>query len=725
MVSVAQDGEHPTFCRLCEAFCGLVAEVEDGRVKSIKPDKANPHSQGHVCVKGMAVADLAYDPERILTPMKRVGGPGEFTPVSWEEALTDIAGRLGEILEKEGGDAFALYHGNPPGFSTDFVMATDPFLAALGAHKRYHAGSQDHHSRVVANYFVYGETFRTAFPDLVHCDFLMILGANPLVSNGSLVFAPRMRHDLDAIAERGRVIVVDPRLTETAKRYEHLPVKPNGDLWLLLGMLRVLIEENLIDTRVIEERTHDWEALKAAVLTVGLENAAALCGLSVETLRETAIAFGTTERAAIYGRIGICRGPSATFVNFLLTVLNIVAGKFGRRGGTIFGYHLLAGTEKGTEDSYDTGRSRIGDVQSVAGTLPCAMLPADLLEEGPGRIRAMFVVGANPVLSAPGGKELMRGLEDLDLMVSCDFYLNETHRYADYFLPTTTMLERADVPFHGLFSLMRPFVQYTEAVIEPVGESRNEYDIFVDVLQRLGKEMVIPRGLEIVDSMIRNGAAGDQFGTREGWSLDRLREHRHGVMVDLPDPTEGWEEKIGYPDRKFRLWHPVFDEELARAQEAFAKEPNDILKLICQRDIRSMNSWMHNIMRLSRSQTPKLLIHPKDATVRGIADGDLVRLWTSFGEVHVPAALSSDIVRGAVAYPHGWGHREGTAEWSIANAKGGENINLLLGIGPDAVERLAGMSLMDGLAVRAEKSVRNDPSQSPTWDGLLPLHDKR
>jgi anaerobic selenocysteine-containing dehydrogenase len=337
----------------------------------------------------------------------------------------------------------------------------------------------------------------------------------------------------------------------------------------------------------------------------------------------------------------------------------------------------------------------------VCGTQPGGMLPADLLDAGPGRIRALLLFGANPVLSSPGGDTLEKGLQQLDLMVSCDLYLNETNRHAHYLLPGLSFLERDDIPLYGLLSLMRPFVQYSDAVVEPAGEARNEFDVLADIARRLGKTIEADgRPLAAFDAMLRNGPAGDLFGAREGWSFERLRAQPHGVMLDLPDPTEGWEEKIGFPDRKFRLWHAEIGSDLAHARASAATPPGS-LKLIGRRDIRSMNSWMHNIVGLSRSQSPALLIHPDDAQSRAIADGDSVRIWTRFGEVVVVAKHSRDMVPGAVCYPHGWGHVGG---WKVANAKSGANINRLLGFGADTVERLAGMTLMDGLPVEVERA---------------------
>jgi len=466
----------------------------------------------------------------------------------------------------------------------------------------------------------------------------------------------------------------------------------------------VLVDENLVDQQVIAERTEGWADLEKHILTVDLAAASLQCGVPEHTIREIALAFATTPRAAAYGRLGLCRGPHGSFTNFLLTILNVVAGKFGKRGGTIFGYTSMAGMEEGTVRGYAETRSRVGNLPAIGGVLPSAVMPADLLDEGEGRVRALFVVGGNPMLSAPGGAKLEEALQSLELMVSCDIYLNETHQYADYILPGLTFLERPDLPLYGLLSLMRPFLQYTDAVIPPVGDARDEFDILADIARRMGKDIDSQgRPLAGIDHQIRKGPAGDDFSARDGWSFERLLQHRHGVMVDLPDPTVDWERKIGYPDRKFRLWHPLLEEEFQKLL-AELPAPQPQLRLIGRRDIRSMNSWMHNVDRLVRSQTPILQVHPEDATARGIEEGDSVRLSSKYGEVYMDANLSRDVMPGVVCYPHGWGH-DGRGNWRIANAKGGKNINVLMGLGAETVETLAGMTIMDGLEVWIEKAI--------------------
>lgn len=689
-----EDGVHFTFCRLCEAHCGLAAKVENGRITDVEPDKDNPHSQGHVCLKGITFHNVTYDPDRILVPMKRVGGPGEFAPVSWDEALDDIAARLGHVIDTHGPDAVASYKGNPIAFGIDVSFSLKAFLKALGITKYYGAGSQDTNARLTACYLAFGSAVTYEIPDLPHSDMLLMFGANPLVSNGSMLWSPRVRHDLDAIAARGRVVVVDPRRTETARRYQHVAVRANGDIWLLLGLLGVLIDEGLYDAEYVAAHTTGFSDLARAVAQHGLSECAERAGVDADTIAELARSFAATPRAVAYGRLGVCRGPHATLENFLLIALNLLGGKLGRQGGAIFSRTILGGSQKVLTGGYGDTRSRVGDFPSVAQFLASAMLPADILEPGPGQVRAMILTGGNMVMSAPGGQALVDALQQLDLIVALDLYQTESNRYADYILPVPTFFERDDYPMAGLGSMIRPFVQVTDAVIPPVGEARSEWEIFNALLARMGKP-THGRPMDDLDKAFRLGPAGDDMGSRDGWSFDRLLEVPHGVMVDLPDPYDPWP-RIAWPDGRAKLWHDMIADEFARLDPS----PSDELRLITHRDIRSLNSWLHNVPRLVRSQHPGLLMHPADALRMDLADGETVDLSTGAATVTVCVAITEDMRPGTVSYPHGWGHHGG---WQHANAKSGSNINWLLPIGEAAVEAISGTTIMDGLEVMVRK----------------------
>lgn len=702
------DGEHITFCRLCEASCGLIAKVEGGRITGLVPDRENPNSLGHVCVKGTNFHQVVHDPDRLTMPLRRNGASGDFEPVEWDEALDDIAERLGAIIDEHGPDAVASYRGNPLAFSADGSIGLRQFLAKLGVTKTYGVASQDCSARFVANYLLWGAALTFDVCDLPDCDLLLIFGANPLVSKGSLLNAPRLRHDLDAIAARGRVIVIDPRRNETAQRYEHVPIHPNGDAWLLAAILQRIVERGGVDEAFVNERCTGWPELRARLLGVDLPRAADRSGVPLAKIDDLAEAFANTPRAAVYGRIGLCRGPFATLENVLLSVLNIVTGKFGRPGGSIFPVSPLASGTQSQVGGYGETRSRIGDIPSAGQILPSAMLPADMTEPGPGRVRVLISTGGNMLRSAPGGEALSHALPALDLFVSIDLYRNETNGFADYILPATTFLERDDVALAGLAFLIRPFIQLSEAVLPPVGEARAENDILTSLLRKMGRidaDSPPPRPMNLIDEDFRKGPAGDLKRGADGWSFEKLRAHPHGVMLDLPDPYDKWD-RIAWPDRKFHLWHELLGPEFDRLQADF--EPQQELKLVTHRDVRSMNSWLHNVDRLVRSQAPVLKMNSADAAQRNLASGDLARIANSEAEIIVAVEVTDEMIFGCVSYPHGWQHDGG---WSLANRSGGANINALLGHGIGMVERLSGTTIMDGIAV--EVTALPKPSESP------------
>jgi anaerobic selenocysteine-containing dehydrogenase len=703
------DGQHATFCRLCESFCGLIVTVANGEAVSVGPDRENPHSLGHVCVKGIGIRDVTYDPDRVITPLKRIGGPGEFEPVRWEQALDDIAERLRTIRDEHGGDSIASYLGNPTAFSTNGMGGFTQFMKAIGSQKPYGAGSQDSNARLTANYMLYGSPDVFPMADITQCDFLLIIGANTLVSNGWMLFAPRARHDFDAIAQRGRVVVVDPRRTETAQRYEHLPIKADTDIWLLLGMLRVLVDETLIDEDAIDLIAVGWKTMRRHVLTVSLPEASRRCGIEIETIQNLARSFSGTDRAAIYGGLGVARGRFGTLASYLLSTINVVTGKYGKPGGIIFGREALAGASCASVGGYADSKTRIGGVPTIANFMATAMLPADIEEEGEGRVRALIVNAGNPVLSGPGGERLKRALQKLELMVSFDIYQTESNCYAHYILPGTTFLERADWPF-GLVHLQRPFLQYTDAVVTPRGEVRQEYSVYRSLARRMGIDLLAPvpetgqadegHSLDPIGEMdraVRLGPIGDVLGPEKGWSLERLRDHPHGVMIDeMPYGHIDWQKRLAYPNKKICLWHSLVPSEFERFEEA-RRETSAPLRLIGRRDIRSINSWMHNLDKLVRSQDPVLLINPKDATLYKIETGDRVRISTEQGAVIVPAEVSDEIIAGTISYPHGWGHAGG---WQRANRTNGVNINVLLGMDMASVEFVSGMTFIDCLDVQ-------------------------
>jgi anaerobic selenocysteine-containing dehydrogenase len=714
-----EDGEHITFCRICEPFCGLKAQVKDGRISKLGPDRENPHSQGHVCIKGTSFLDVVYDPDRVLKPLRRIGGPGEFEEVSWDAAIEDIADRLTTIIQGDGPDGVAAYLGNPLYFGISGALSFSQLLDHFGIWKTYGAATQDASPRFMGNYVLYGSTFRLPIPDLPRCDLLLMVGANMLVSHGSGVTAPRLREDLDAIAGRGRVVVIDPRRTETAARYEHVPILPDTDAWVLGAMLNVIFERDLIRHAILEDRTVGCEQLRAAVQGLTPELAQTYSGIPAEQIVELAVAFATTPRAVVYGRVGTCRGQHSSLINVFICALNVVCGKFAQEGGWLFGDSPLA---MSPPPAFEMRNTRFGPKVRIGNCLPMSFLVEDILTEGPGKTKALLIASGNIALSAPGGARLEEALEALSLFVSLDLYVTETNRFADYILPGTTFLEREDVPFTGLAHMVRPFIQYTDAVVPPLGETRDDHVVCNLLGRALHARLIAEPGLSnyphttepsydplaAIDAMLEAGgvAVTDAGGATEPLSSTMLKRHPHGLTVaDNVNCKNSWS-KIVHDDGKLHLWHELLEAEMARLK-ATPPRPAGELRLFGRRELKSINSWMHNSERLVRSQAPLLEMHPADATARGLATGDRVTVGSDHGNIVTTLSVTEDVVSGSVCYPHGWGHKGG---WKRANATSGANVNILAPLTEG--DELSASSFLDGIPVTV--ALNDDANPMPS-----------
>jgi anaerobic selenocysteine-containing dehydrogenase len=714
-----------TYCRICEPLCGLIATVEDGRLQSLRPDPDHPLSRGRACPKGIAFTDIQNDPDRVLYPLKR-RDDGTFERVSWDSALDDIAARLNAVVAKHGGGAVGQYFGNPSAFGYATGLWSGLFLARLGAHHQYSAGSQDINSRFVASKLLYGAAFQIPFPDLPRTDFLFMLGANPLVSHGSAVRAPRIKDDLAEIVKRGgRVVVVDPRRTETARVYEHLPVRPDSDAWLLLSMLQVIFAEGLADEAAIARQTTGSGRLRVLAAQFPPEVTEVRTGIAADTVRQLARDFAAAPSAVAYGRTGACLGRHGTLVSFLLDALSIVTGNLDRPGGMLMQRAVIPLEEMGEKTgrlTYNQTQSRVGGLPDVIGTFPAPLMADEIQTPGPGQLRALFVTAGNPVLTVPNGEKLADALGQLDLLVSLDLYVTETNRHADYVLPSTTFLERDDLPFGFAWASPTVFIQSAEPVLEPYGQARNEWEVFDEIARRMGLAMFATGPLErfnrllawldrrgvgrmtprkMMELLLRFGPYGDRFGLRRGGlNAKRLREHPHGIVLEESAPTGILSEAVCHAHRKVVL---DCDEILAEAERIGDRHPDDPdypLLAIGMREMRSQNSWMHNSATLMKGdRRHRARINPKDAVGAQVDDGARVRITSPYGSIETEAEITDDLQPGTIAIPHGWGHRGG---WQRANAAGGANVNELASASGDDLERLAGMALLNGIPVRIE-----------------------
>lgn len=732
-----------TFCRICEPMCGLVATVEDGRLAQVRPDRDHPVSQGFSCPKGIESVRLQNDDDRLLHPMRRTA-TGGYERISWETAISEIGAKLRDIRARHGAGSIGWYAGNPSAFSHSHALWTAGFVKALGSKHYYTATAQDTSSRFVASALLYGNPACVPMPDVERTDFLLMIGANPLVSHGSILSAGNLRDKLHGIVQRGgRVVVVDPRRTETARVFEHLPVRPDGDAWLLLALLHVIFAEGLADEEAIAAQAGHVDLLRAAAAEYTPERVEARTGLDPERIRDTARAFAGAPNAVAYGRTGSCLGRFATLVNVLIDALNLVTGNLDRPGGAVFGRppvdfaRLLALLGLATHGSY---RSRVGDLPEVIGQMPAPIMAEEITTPGPGQLRALIVSAGNPVLSVPGSADLEAALPQLELQVAIDLYRNETHRSAHYLLPAATFLERDDLPVPLMDFSLTPFVQWTDAVVPPRGEARPDWQIVNDLGRELGFAPVagplthfigtgrlaraalrvtggIGRRLtpeRIIDVLLRTGRDGDLFGLRRGGlSVRRLRENPHGVVLAPHCETGVLRHRVHHRDERVHLADPRIADELRRLAAEPDRDPDLPLLLIGRRELRSHNSWMHNNPRFrdaSRRQTA--LLHPKDAADAGLSSGDVMRVVSAVGSIEVPVELSEDLARGTVVVPHGWGHRD--AGWTVANSAGGANVNVLTSSRVQDLERLSGMAHLNGVPVRVEAVATRELAEAQT-----------
>lgn len=718
-----------TFCRICEPLCGMIATVEDGRLVALRPDKDHPLSAGFACQKGIAFTEVVNDPDRVTTPMRRTANG--FQPVSWDEALTDISTRLSAVLRTHGPGAVGWYMGNPGAFSYAHVLSIMAFIKGIGRGSHFFtASSQDTNCRLMASQLLYGTPTSVPIPDLARTDLLVVMGANPVVSHGSFLTAPRIKDRMHDIVKRGgRVVVIDPRKTETAAQFEWMGIIPDTDALLLLSLLQVMFDENLAHTREIGPLVDGLDWLRAQAAPFTPEVTAPHTGVDPDAVRGLARDLAATPRAAIYGRLGTCVGRYGTLTSYLIDVVNLVGGNLDTPGGSVIGglglpaqrwMNVAMGAL--LRRTYRRKRSRIGGFRAIIGSEPAALMAKEMTTAGKRRIRVMFISAGNPVLSVPNGDELEEALDSLDLSVALDFYLTETTAHCDYVLPVTTMYERDDFPLTFQPFQATPFRQATEAVVEPVGQARQEWQIVGELIRRLSDTSRVfailtasgtamaklgmdftPRML--ADGIIRVAVGGDRFGLRRGGlTFTRLaRDHPHGAVISSHLKTGVLKEAIAYPRGRIQLAHGDIAAEIATVSGLDQPEATFPLRMIGMREPRSENSWMHNAPLLMRGDRGHHgLMNSDDAADLDIADGSEVQVSSPYGVITVPITLTKDIMPGVIAVPHGWGHK-GTGGWKLANEAGGANVNRLTSSDPADVESLSGMAWLTGVPVRVDR----------------------
>lgn len=729
---------HYRICPLCEACCGLEIRTQGSQVLSIRGEANDPFSAGYICPKGVSLKDLHEDPDRLRQPLIKQAD-GRFAPASWDEALAEVEARLLPILREHGPDAVAATAGNPSAHKISLLAYFPRLVRALGTRNVFSASTLDQMPKQLSSGLMYGHWLSIPVPDLPRSDLLIILGANPMVSNGSLWTVPDYRGKAKAMRERGgRIIVIDPRRTETAEAAdEHLAIRPGGDVFLLLGMLHTLFAEGLVQPGRLAAHLNGLDEVRAAVQPFAPERMAAGCGISAEAQRRLARELARTPRAAIYGRIGTCTQRFGTLNSWLIDLLNILTGHLDAEGGAMFpkAAAFAANTQgkPGRGKGIATGRrhGRVSKAPEVFGELPMSCLAEEIETPGPGQVRALITLASNPVLSAPNGPRLTKALDSLEFMLSLDIYLNETSRHADVILPGLSPLE--DLHYDMAFPQLswRNNARYSAPVFaRPEGQpeewetllrlaamvegkdwrgdvnAMDDANVAADV-QRLAGEhapavlaaLQPRRGPErLIDLALRSGPYGDAFGLKPGGiSLDKVQAAPHGL--DLGELQPRVPELLRTPSGLIELAPPSLLADLAHVEAALAEAAAAKgLLLIGRRDVRSGNSWMHNLPVLAKGpERCTLLVHPQDAARLGLADGGLGRLRTATAELVAQVALSDEMMPGVVSLPHGWGHDLPGAQLHLASQRPGVNLNALLDEG--ARDPLSGNSVLSGVAV--------------------------
>lgn len=701
-------------CNLCEAICGLAIEVEEDRVVSVRGDEQDPFSRGHICPKGAQIARVHEDPDRLRRPLIRTSDG--WREAQWPEALSLVATRLHEIKSRHGADAVGIYAGNPNVHNYGSILFGPRFYGKLGTKNFFSATSLDQLPHHVASLYMFGHSFLLPVPDIDRTKFFLILGANPMASNGSIMTVPDFRNRLKAVQARGgRVVTVDPRRTETAELAdEHYFIRPGTDALLLLSLLNVIVAENLLkaDDRVLAISDGLGE-IKTLVADFAPERTASVTGITSQSVRSLARDFAAAEGAVAYGRIGLSTQGFGGLCQWLLSVLNTLTGNLDRPGGAMFplgAVDTTGGALGASGGSFDRYRSRVRGLPEFSGEFPASTMADEMLTPGEGQVRALATSAGNPVLSAPNGRRLEEALEKLEFMVSVDIYLNETTRHAHVILPPTSMLEHDhyDVIFHGF--AVRNTTRLSPAVFPKPEGALDDHEIFSDLAKRLdllrsGKPLpteVIAAKMgphDFLNHMLRGGP----YGTTHNLSVTKLAEHPHGI--DLGPLRPAFPERLRTKDRRIDLTPEIFVKDVGRLRTFLAEREAagavESLELIGRRHLRSNNSWMHNVPKLvSGADRCTLMIHPTDADRRQVADGDLVRVRSRVGEVRVRAELTDSIMPGVVSLPHGFGHSRAGTRMSVAEKHSGVSINDLTD--ELLLDELTGNAAFCGVAVEVQ-----------------------
>ncbi len=709
---------HYRACNLCEAICGLEITVnEDNEILTIKGDEKDPFSRGHICPKAVGLKDIYLDKNRLKQPVRRTESGWET--ISWNEAFDEVASKLKSIQAQHGKDAVGVYQGNPSVHNSGTLLSAPAFLRVLGTKNRFSATSADQLPHHFVSSLMFGHPLLLPVPDIDRTDFMLIMGGNPLASNGSMMTVPDVANRLKAIQKRGgKFVVIDPRKTETAKiADQHIFIKPATDVYLLLAILNEILTLTPSPSPTERGATHSDELsplsrrgvggevvsqLKSAIKSYTPEAVASITGIPSETIKNLANDILTAKSAVVYGRMGVSVQAFGGVCQWLINCINIFTGNMDAEGGAMFSQPAfdLWGRAKKGENYFNRYQSAVRKLPEFDGELPVSAMGEDILAGG---IKALFTVCGNPVLSTSNGTQLDTALEGLDFMVSVDIFINETTRHANIILPPTTGLEIAhyDLAFHNLG--IRNTAKYSVPLFEKDNNQRHDWEIFEEIKNRLtseeGAEIPTPKNPE------EKLAMAMQFGPygKDGLTLQKLKDNPHGEDLGALRPC--LKEKLLTDNQEINIIPDLLLNDLERVNLNFQKLLKDSentkfdLQLIGRRHLRSNNSWMHNTERLVKGRDRcTLMIHPETAANRGIVNLEKVQIESRVGKVEIAVEITDEIMPDVVSIPHGFGHARKGVQLDVAVAHAGVSLNDLTD--DLLIDELTGNSAFSGVPVR-------------------------
>jgi anaerobic selenocysteine-containing dehydrogenase len=694
---------HFRACHLCEALCGVEIQIAGQKVVSVRGDKKDPFSRGHVCPKAVALKDLHEDPDRLRRPMRKVDG--QWHECGWDEAFDLVATRLAAISAEHGHDAVAVYLGNPNVHNWGLMTHGHNFHGLFKTRNRYSATSVDQLPHQMVCYLMYGHQFLVPVPDVDRTQFLLVIGGNPMASNGSLMTVPDFRRRMKDLRKRnGKLVVVDPRRTETAEIADrHLFILPGTDAWFLLALLNVVMEEGLENTSAYEGTLKHWDKAIEALRPFSPELAESKTGIPAADIRSLARELAAARGGVCYGRMGVSVQRFGGLCQWAIQLINIATGNLDRPGGSMFNLpalDLVAGPNN-RPGHFNLWQSRVRGLPEFSGELPVAGLAEEILTPGKGQVRALIACAGNPVLSTPNGQQLDRALSSLEFMVAVDFYLNETTRHADVILPPTSPLEHDHYDMALSVFAVRNIARYSEAALDKPEGALHDWEILTSLGQYLARALgVDPRPsyppTAILDMGLKAGPYGMAQGASPGLDFASLVTMPHGV--DLGALKSCLPLRLVHEDKRIECAPPSLLADVERLLRAADKSTGLELLLIGRRHVRSNNSWMHNFRRLIKGKPRhQLMMHPGDATRLGLLQDQLVKVKSRVGEVTVELEITDAMMPGVVSLPHGWGHGRPGTRTRVADQTPGVCVNDLTD--DQDVDVLSGNAVLNGVPV--------------------------